>query len=107
MRTRPVSRLAMAQYQMRFFGVTTKLEKMAMTMRTPYKTLFNRFTGFDHVYVPTPDGRACILNKGLPAVHLIPAGEIQVMGMQEGEGKQNTSTSGVFIHTGGWVFVHP
>ena len=40
------SRVAMTQYQMRFFGVAPKLQKMELTMRTPYKTLFKDFAGF-------------------------------------------------------------
>ncbi len=71
-----VSRFAMAANQMRFFGVGPKLQKMELTMRTPYATLFKNFSAFEHIYVPVPDGRKCIVNKGLPSVHLIPAGEI-------------------------------
>ena len=102
-----MSRFMMGQYQMRFFGVGEKLQKMELTMRTPYKTLFKNFSGFEHVYIPTPEARYCVVNKGFPSVHLMPAGEIQVMNMQDGTGKMNKSPSGRFVHTGGWCFVHP
>ena len=100
-------RMAMVQNQMRFFGVAAKLPKMELTVRTPYKTFFNKFATFDTVFVDGVKGRIALVN-GMPAqIHLIPAGQLTVSDIGEGPGKQTESTSGKFIHTGGWVFVHP
>lgn len=102
-----ISRVALAQQQMRFFGVGPKMLKMEMTMRTPYKTFFKNFAGFENIYIPTASGRACINNYGEPGVYLMPAGEIEIMGLKnEGEGKKTHSTSGNFMTSGGWAFVH-
>ena len=46
-------------------------------------------------------------NKSIPRVYLLPPGEMKVQGMAAGvEGNQTTSDTGLFMHTGGWLFVH-
>ena len=64
---------------------------MEMTMRTPYKTLFKNFSGFEHLYVQTPGGHTAIVNGAPPAVHLLPAGEVELINMTEGDGNHTTS----------------
>ena len=96
----------MLQNNVRFFGVLPKLPKMELTMRTPYGTFFQDFSGFGRVYVGTSKGQIAISNKTIPRVYLLPPGQIKVVGLTEGEGKITESASGEFIHTGGWLFVH-
>ena len=38
--------MSLIQNNMRFFGVTPKLAKLELTVRTPYSTLFENFNGF-------------------------------------------------------------
>ena len=51
-------------------------------------------------------GLISIGNKSIPRVYLLNPGEMSVVGMAEGEGKNTDSQSGKFIHSGGWLFVH-
>ena len=102
-----LQRVAVAQQQLRAFSTAEKVQKMEMTMRTPYKTLFEGFSSFENIFVHGVAGRIGIVNQTPSQIHLIPAGEIHVTDMSEGAGKKTTSQSGKFIHTGGWVFVHP
>jgi F0F1-type ATP synthase epsilon subunit len=101
-----INKIALTQTSARFFAASAKLEQMEMTMRTPYRTLFEGFGGFEHIYVKTIRGQQAIVNNGIPAVYLLPAGQIEVVGMTEAGGKKTESTSGLFMHTGGWVHVH-
>ena len=98
--------LAITQTTMRFFGVLPKLPKVELTMRTPYRTLFNNFNSFTRVYVHTNKGMMAIGNRSIPRVYLLPPGEINVKNIQAGDGNFSKSDSGLFIHTGGWLFVH-
>lgn len=98
--------MQMTQTQMRFFGVLPKLPKVELTMRTPYRTLFKDFNGFTRVYVQTNKGLIAIGNRSIPRVYLLPPGEINVKNVQAGDGNFATNDSGLFIHTGGWLFVH-
>lgn len=94
------------QMQARYFGVLPKLPKVELTMRTPYKTFFSNFNNFTRIYVGTQKGLMAIGNKSIPRVYLLPPGEITVKNILPGEGNFTTNESGVFIHTGGWLFVH-
>ena len=96
----------MGQTQMRFFGVVPKLAKMELTVRTPYKTQFANFADYKHLIVRTGEGDMTIGNKTGARVYLLPPGEMKVSGLQAGEGNFTTSESGMFVHTGGWLFVH-
>jgi len=121
----------MAQTQMRFFGVLPKLPKVELTMRTPYKTFFANFNQFTRIYVHTQKGLIAIGNRSIPRIYLLPPGELTVKNIQDGkiinqfddihydfgmkfhikilfigDGKFTNSDSGLFIHTGGWLFVH-
>ena len=75
-------------------------------MRTPYRTFFDKFAAFTRVYVTTQRGLIAIGNKSIPRVYLLPPGEINVKGITVGDGNKTKSESGLFIHTGGWLFVH-
>ena len=96
----------LTQTPMRFFGVLPKLPKVELTMRTPYYTFFENFNNFTRVYVQTSKGLIAIGNRSIPRVYLLPPGEVSVKNVQAGEGNFTTSDSGLFIHTGGWLFVH-
>lgn len=77
--------MAMAQTQMRFFGVLPKLPKVELTMRTPYRTFFENFNNFTRVYVATNKGLIAIGNRSIPRVYLLPPGEINVKNVQSGK----------------------
>ena len=101
-----LQRSMLVSQQMRFFGVMPKLAKMELTMRTPYRTLFNNFSGFKHLTVNTIGGNITIGNKSIPRVYLLPPGEMKISGIQAGAGNSTKSESGLFMHSGGWLFVH-
>ena len=95
------------QNNIRYFGVLPKLPKMELTMRTPYDTFYQDYSGFGRVYVGTSKGQIAISNKTIPRVYLLPPGQIKVAGLTaETEGKKTHSETGEFIHSGGWLFVH-
>ena len=98
--------MLVSQVPMRFFGVLPKLPKVELTMRTPYMTYFKNFNNFTRVYVQTSKGLIAIGNRSIPRVYLLPPGEINVKNIQSGDGNYSKSDSGLFIHTGGWLFVH-
>jgi len=81
----------MMSQQMRHFGVLPKLPKHELTMRTPYRTIFRDFPGFTRVYVHTLKGLMAIGNKTIPRVYLLPAGEITVKGIQQGNHSRLTT----------------
>lgn len=91
---------------MRYFGVVNKLAKQELTIRTPYKTLFENFPNFKHITVKTIIGNITIGNKTPPRMYLLPPGEMKVSSIGPGEGNKSGSDSGMFVHTGGWLFVH-
>ena len=91
---------------MRAFGVLPKLPKMELTMRTPYRTIFNDFGNFARLYVHSIKGNMGIGNKSIPRVYLLPPGQIRVIGINPGEGNFAKNESGEFMHGGGWLFVH-
>ena len=76
--------MVMGQVNMRFFGVLPKLPKVELTVRTPYRTLFNNFNSFTRIYVNTTKGLMAIGNRSIPRVYLLPPGELKVVGMTAG-----------------------
>ena len=98
--------VSLIQTNMRYFGVTPKLPKLHLTVRTPYKTFFEDYSAFNRIYVFTQKGNMAIGQKSIPRVYLLPPGQMSVKNMMAGEGKKTDSESGEFMHTGGWLFVH-
>ena len=96
----------LASPQMRFFGVLPKLPKLELTMRTPYRTIFENFSNFTRLYVYTSKGLIAIGNRSIPRVYVLPPGELTVKGVLPGEGNNAKNESGLFMHSGGWLFVH-
>ena len=90
----------------RWFAATQKLNKAELTVRTPYRTIFNHYPNYTRLYVWTIDGLLAIGNRSNPRVYLLPAGEMEVKGLEKGKGNNSTSDDGKFIHSGGWLFVH-
>ena len=91
----------------RMFSVVAKLPRVELTVRTPYRTLFKDFSGFQRLYVRTIKGQMAIGNKSVPRVYLLPPGEMNLhMMIPGGEGNMSRADSGAFMHTGGWLFVH-
>ena len=79
--------MTMGSYQMRFFGVLPKLPRVELTMRTPYRTIFNNFNLFTRIYVGTTKGLMAIGNRSIPRVYLLPPGELKVQGVSHGKHK--------------------
>ena len=98
--------LQLTQTTFRYFGVLPKLPKLELTMRTPYRTFYDKFSNFTRLYVINLKGQISIGNKTIPRIYLLPPGEINIKGLGPGEGNKTKSETGLFIHTGGWLFVH-
>ena len=98
--------MPLMMHNTRYFSAVSKLAKMELTIRTPYRTIFENFAGFTRLQVRTIGGDMTIGNKSIPRVYLLPPGEMKVQGLQAGEGNHTGSDSGLFMHTGGWLFVH-
>ena len=90
----------------RMFSSVQKLTKSELTVRTPYRTIFENFAQYTRIYVWTIDGLLAIGNRSNPRVYLLPPGEMEVKGIEKGEGNHSTGSDGKFIHSGGWLFVH-
>jgi hypothetical protein len=89
------------------FSVLPKVPKMELTMRSPYKTFFKNFIGFQRIYINTLKGLMCISNRTPPVMYLLPAGEIKVTQMVRGDGNNtDVNSNGEFMHAGGYVVVH-
>ena len=91
----------------RSFSAVQKLQKCELTVRTPYRTIFENFAAYTRLYVWTINGLMSIGNKTNPRVYLLPPGEMEVKGIEKGEGNHSKEGEGKFIHSGGWLFVHP
>jgi hypothetical protein len=70
----------------RNFSVLPKVPKMELTMRSPYRTFFKNFIGFQRIYINTLQGLMCISNRTPPVIYLLPAGELKVTQMVRGNG---------------------
>jgi hypothetical protein len=57
---------------------------MELTMRSPYKTFFKNFIGFQRIYINTIKGLMCVSNRTPSVMYLLPAGEIRVTQMVRG-----------------------
>ena len=99
--------MSLVQNNMRYFGVLPRHAKLQLTVRTPYATLFEDFNSFTRLYVTTLKGQIAIGARSIPRVYLLPPGEMSVKGMTpRAEGNHTQSETGLFMHTGGWLFVH-
>lgn len=89
------------------FSVLPKAMKMEISMRTPYRTFFDKFNGFNRIYIQTLEGQIGIGNGTYPAIYLLPAGEVKVTQVTAGKGNfLEDNSSGEFVHTGGYCMVH-
>lgn len=69
------------KFARRNFSVLPKAPKLELTMRSPYRTFFKNFIGFQRLYVGTIEGQVAIQNRTPPVIYLLPAGEIKVINM--------------------------
>ena len=91
----------------KLFSTLEKVVKMEVSMRTPYKTYFKNFNGFQRIYVGTIKGQLAIQSRTPPTVYLLPAGEIKFTQLTKGKGYEvSDSCSGEFVHSGGYVAIH-
>lgn len=75
---------------------------MELTIRTPYKTLCSKLTDFQRIITKTNEAVLVISNKMPAALHILPPGSLMVR-----TGSQIPGFSGDFLHTGGWLAIHP
>ena len=91
----------------RNFSVLPKLPKLELTMKSPYKTYFRNFNGFQRLYIGTLKGQLCIGNRTNPVIYLLPAGEVKLVGLVKAEGNfVEANATGEFVHSGGVCIVH-
>jgi hypothetical protein len=76
------------KYSKKHFSVLPKVPKMELTMRSPYRTFFKHFIGFQRIYINTLQGLMCISNRTPPVIYLLPAGELRVTQMSRGTDPQ-------------------
>ncbi len=69
------------KFTRRNFSVLPKAPKMELTMRSPYRTFFKNFIGFQRLYIGTIEGQVAIQNRTPPVIYLLPAGDIKVMNL--------------------------
>lgn len=69
------------KFARRNFSVLPKAPKLELTMRSPYRTFFKNFIGFQRLYIGTIEGQVAIQNRTPPVIYLLPAGEIKVMNL--------------------------
>jgi hypothetical protein len=92
----------------RYFSTLEKVVKMEVNMRTPYRSFFHNFNGFNRIIVGTIKGQLAIQSRTPPTVYLLPAGEIKFSQLSKGPGyKVDDDCSGEFVHSGGFVVIHP
>lgn len=74
---------------------------MELTIRTPYKTICDKYTDFIRIVARTNEGVLIVNNKMPPALHILPPGPLII--------RLSNSTddfSGDFLHLGGWLIIH-
>ena len=79
-----------------------KKTKMELTIRTPYKTYLDGFSGFSRLVTRTTDAALVVQNRMPAAVHVLPPGTLKVRADSEMKG-----FSGELVHLGGWLVIHP
>ncbi len=84
------------------FTFAAKKQKMELTIRTPYRTLFENFDGFSRVVTKTNEAALIIQNRTPPSLHVLPPGHLKVKLTSDVKG-----VTGEFMHMGGWLVVHP
>eukprot|EP01015_Nassula_variabilis_P005748 TRINITY_DN1428_c0_g1_i5.p1 TRINITY_DN1428_c0_g1~~TRINITY_DN1428_c0_g1_i5.p1 ORF type:complete len:140 (+),score=44.87 TRINITY_DN1428_c0_g1_i5:86-505(+) len=86
--------------QVRYFAAQKK-QKMELTLRTPYRTLFENFDGFSRIITKSNEAALIIQNKSPAAIYVLPPGYLKVKLTTEAK-----NTSGDYLHLGGWLTVH-
>lgn len=84
------------------FAFAAKKQRMELTIRTPYRTLFENFDGFSRVITKTNEAALIIQNRTPASLHILPPGLMKIKLTNEVKG-----VPGEFMHLGGWVVIHP
>ena len=85
---------------MRRFSNALKKPRMELTVRTPYKTLFNKYTDFRMIVSKTSDASISVMNRMPPALHMLTPGYLSVKPETD-----SPSFVGEFVHFGGWMVI--
>ena len=75
---------------------------MEVTIRTPYRTIVENFDGFSRITAKTNEAVLSVQNRSPPATYVLPPGYLKVKFTENRE-----DTKGEYLHTGGWLVVHP
>ena len=76
--------------------------RMALTLRSPYKTFFNNFDGFSRVVTRSPEGALILQTKMPAAAYVLLPGSLKVQLTED-----RKDTTGEFVHSGGFAVIHP
>ena len=85
----------------RTFAAESKA-KMEVTLRSPYRTFLNNFDGFSRIIARTNEGSLVIQSKQPAGAYVILPGSLKIQFTEE-----KKDSSGDYIHSGGFVVVHP
>ena len=83
------------------FANVNRKPKMELTLRTPYKTILKDFDGFQRIITKSNEAALVVQNKAPPALYVLPPGHLKIRFTQDVK-----STSGDYLHLGGWMTVH-
>ena len=85
-----------------FAQVASRKQRMELTIRTPYKTLVEKFTDFKRIIAKTNEGILNIQNRSPSALYILEPGLLRVKTDKEVAGLPSD-----LFHTGGFAVVHP
>lgn len=91
----------------RYFSVLPKQPKLELNLRTPTRTIFKSFHGFNRIYVNGPEnGWIGISTNSFPRIYFLTSGYLSLKGYTKGPGSFAKNDSGDFVHCGGWLVMH-
>jgi len=67
------------------FNFSAKKAKMELTLRTPYKTYFEKFEGFSRIIAKTNEAALVVQNRSPAAMYVLPPGYNLLKEKPEGE----------------------
>ena len=76
--------------------------KMEVTLRSPYRTFLQNFDGFSRIIARTNEGSLIIQSKQPAGAYVVLPGSLKIQFTEE-----KKDVSGDFVHSGGFVVVHP
>jgi hypothetical protein len=91
----------------KYFSVLPKQPKLEINLRTPTRTIFKSFHGFNRLYVNGPDnGLIGLSSNSFPRIYFLTSGYLSLKGYTKGPGSYAKNDSGDFVHSGGWLVMH-